>query len=37
MQNFGLLLERLADAGLEFVVVGGFARVRPSEIGKTAG
>lgn len=27
MQNFGLLLERLADAGLEFVLVGGFAAV----------
>lgn len=27
MQNFSHLLERLADAGLEFVIVGGFAAV----------
>ena len=27
MQNFSQLLERLASAGLEFVVVGGFAAV----------
>jgi predicted nucleotidyltransferase len=27
MQHFSQLLERLADAGLEFVVVGGFAAV----------
>ncbi len=27
MQNFSQLLERLAEAGLEFVVVGGFAAV----------
>lgn len=27
MQNFGQLLQRLTDAGLEFVLVGGFAAV----------
>ncbi len=27
MQHFSQLLERLADAGLEFVVIGGFAAV----------
>lgn len=27
MQNFSQLLQRLADAGLEFVLVGGFAAV----------
>jgi predicted nucleotidyltransferase len=27
MQNFGQLLQRLTDAGLEFVLVGGFAVV----------
>lgn len=27
MQNFSHLLQRLADAGLEFVLVGGFAAV----------
>ena len=27
MQNFSLLLQRLADAGLDFVIVGGFAAV----------
>ncbi len=27
MQNFSQLLQRLADAGLEFVIVGGYAAV----------
>ena len=27
MQSFGQLLERLADAGLDFVIVGGYAAV----------
>ena len=27
MQDFGTLLKRLADAGLDFVIVGGFAAV----------
>ena len=27
MQNFGQLLQRLADAGLDFVIVGGYAAV----------
>ena len=27
MQNFSTLLQRLADAGLDFVIVGGFAAV----------
>lgn len=27
MHNFGVLLSRLADAGLEFVIVGGYAAV----------
>jgi DNA-binding transcriptional regulator YbjK len=28
MQNFSQLRQRLTDAGLEFVLVGGFAAVR---------
>ena len=27
MQNFGQLLQRLADAGLDFVIVGGYAAI----------
>lgn len=27
MQNFDRLLHRLADSGLEFVIIGGFAAV----------
>lgn len=37
MQNFSQLLQRLADAGLEFVLVGGFAAVTHGSFHLTRG